>query len=317
MPDDFDAGRRPPHNIDMTSTGANGPPRIFDRALLARRRARALKTATAGADFLLAAVAEDILERLSVAKRQFALAADIGTPLPLLAERLAASGQVGRVVRVDPLADTKPDLVADIETLPFERQSLDLAVSALALQWANDLPGVLAQIRMALKPDGLFLAAFLGGETLTELRQSLAAAEDDVRGGASPRVSPFVEVRTAGALLQRAGFALPVIDQDRRTVRYASALDLMRDLRAMGATNVLHDRDRRPLTRTVLGSAAAIYAERFSDSDGRVRATFDMISLSGWAPAESQPKPLKPGSATARLADVLGAEERPAGEKAG
>jgi SAM-dependent methyltransferase len=224
---------------------------------------------------------------------------------------------VDRVLRIDPLPETRPDIVADFETLPFEPQSLDLAVSALALQWVDDLPGVLTQIRIALKPDGLFLAAFPGGETLTELRQSLAAAEADVRGGASPRVSPFVELRTAGALLQRAGFALPVIDQDRRTVRYASALDLMRDLRAMGATNVLHDRDRRPLSRTMLMRAAAIYGERFSDADGRVRATFDVISLSGWAPDRSQPKPLKPGSATARLADALGSVERPAGEKAG
>ena len=301
----------------MTGTGVNGPPRIFDRALLAQRRARALKTATIGADFLLAAVADDILERLGAVKRQFAFAADIGTPLPLLAERLAASGQVGRIVRVDPAAEPRPDFAADVETLPFEQQSLDLAVSALALQWVDDLPGVLAQIRAALKPDGLFLAAFLGGETLTELRQSLAAAEDEVRGGASPRVSPFVEMRSAGALLQRAGFALPVIDQDRRTVRYGSALHLMRDLRAMGATNVLHDRDRRPLPRAVLLRAMEIYAERFGDADGRVRATFDVISLSGWAPHESQPKPLKPGSASARLADVLGSEERPAGEKAG
>jgi SAM-dependent methyltransferase len=303
---------------EMDKTGTNqtsrsGPPRLFDRALLQRRRARALRAATAGADFLLTEVADDILERLGAVKRQFALAADIGTPLPLLADRLAASGQVDRVVRLDGLAQTG----ADLEALPLEPATVDLVVSALALQWADDLPGVLTQIRLALKPDGLFLAAFPGGDTLTELRQSLAAAEDEVRGGASPRVSPFVELRSAGALLQRAGFALPVIDQDRRAVRYASALHLMHDLRAMGATNVLRDRDRRPLTRALLGRAAAIYAERFSDSDGRVRATFDIISLSGWAPAANQPKPLKPGSASARLADVLGSQERPAGEKAG
>jgi len=270
-----------------------------------------------GADFLLAGVVEDICERLRAVKRQFDLAADIGTPLPSLARQLAASDQVGRVVRIDGLADTAPDIVADLDALPLAPASLDLAVSALALQWADDLPGLLAQIRIALKPDGLFLAAFIGGETLTEIRQSLAQAEDEVRGGASPRVSPFVELRSAGALLQRAGFALPVIDQERRTVRYASALHLMRDLRAMGATNVLHDRDRRPLPRAVLVRATEIYAERFSDADGRVRATFDVISLSGWAPDRSQPKPLKPGSATARLADALGSVERPAGEKAG
>jgi SAM-dependent methyltransferase len=301
----------------MTDTGPNGPPRLFDRALLDQRRIRALGQATGGAEFLLAEAAEDILERLGAVKRQFALAADVGTPLPLVAQRLAASGRVERVVRLDRLAGTEPDIVADFEALPFKAASLDLVVSALALQWADDLPGVLTQIRMALKPDGLFLAAFAGGETLTELRQSLAAAEDEVRGGASPRVAPFVELRSAGALLQRAGFALPVIDQDRRTVRYASALHLMRDLRAMGATNVLHDRDRRPLPRRVLLRAMEIYGERFSDADGRVRATFDIISLSGWAPDASQPKPLKPGSASARLADALGSKERPAGEKAG
>lgn len=309
-------------NAGMTASGPNGPPRLFDRALLDKRRARALRQATSGAEFLLAEAASDILERLGAVKRQFALAADTGTPLPLLARQIADSGQVGRVVRLDRLADTRPDVVADFEALPLKAASLDLVVSALALQWADDLPGVLAQIRVALKPDGLFLAAFVGGETLTELRQALAAAEDEVRGGASPRVSPFVDLRSAGALLQRAGFALPVIDQDRRTVRYASALDLMRDLRAMGATNVLHDRDRRPLPRAVLIRATEIYAEQFSDADGRVRATFDVISLSGWAPDASQPKPLKPGSATSRLADALGtveqsAGERPAGEKAG
>ena len=304
-------------NAGMTDNGPSGPPRLFDRALLDRRRTRAIAQTTDGADFLLAEAADDILERLGAVKRQFALVADIGTPLPLLARQLAAGGQVERVVRLDRIAATQPDIVADFETLPLRAASLDLAVSALALQWADDLPGVLAQIRAALKPDGLFLAAFVGGESLTELRQSLAAAEDEVRGGASPRVSPFVELRSAGALLQRAGFALPVIDQDRRTVRYASALHLMRDLRAMGTTNVLHDRDRRPLPRAVLARAMEIYAERFSDPDGRVRATFDVISLSGWAPDASQPKPLKPGSASARLADALGSQERPAGEKAG
>jgi SAM-dependent methyltransferase len=221
------------------------------------------------------------------------------------------------VIRIDRLPATQPDIVGDVETLPLAPASLDLAVTALALHWNDDLPGVLAQVRASLKPDGLLLAAFLGGDTLTELRQSLAAAEAEVTGGASPRVAPFAELRAAGALLQRAGFALPVIDQDRRTVRYATALDLMRDLRAMGATNVLHDRDRRPLRRRALIRAAAIYAERFSDHDGRVRATFDIVSLSGWAPHASQPQPLKPGSAKTRLADALRVTEKSAGEKAG
>jgi SAM-dependent methyltransferase len=295
----------------------SGPPRLFDHALLDVRRRRALAHATAGADFLLATVADDVIERLSAVNRRFALAIDIGTPLPLLAERVLASGQVDGVARIDRLAETRPDIASDLEQLPLASARFDLAVSALALHWVDDLPGTLAQIREALKPDGLLLAALLGGETLFELRQSLAAAEAEITGGASPRVAPFAELRAAGALLQRAGFALPVIDQDRRVVRYDSALDLMRDLRAMGATNVLHERSRKPLTRAILLRAVAIYAERFSDPDGRVRATFDVISLSGWKPHESQQKPLRPGSAKARLADALGAVEKPAGEKAG
>lgn len=310
---DFDGGRTATHNSAMSQ----GPPRLFDRALLDRRRARALARPAAGADFLMSAVADDLLDRLAAVKRRFTLAADVGNPLPGLVERLRATGQAERVVRLDRLTTTGADVVGDQETLPFAPRSLELVVSALALHWADDLPGVLAQIRTALKPDGLLLAALLGGDTLTELRQSLAAAESEVTGGASPRVSPFTELRAAGALLQRAGFALPVIDQDRRIARYDSALHLMRDLRAMGATNVLVERDRRPLRRRTLIRAAAIYGERFSDPDGRVRATFDIISFSGWAPHASQQQPLRPGSAKARLADALSAVEKSAGEKAG
>lgn len=295
----------------------SGPPRLFDRTLLDARRRRALRANVEDADFLLRAVADDLIERLAAVKRRFAVAADIGSHLPLVAERLRESGQIDRVVRIDRVAESRPDIVGDQETLPLAPASIDLAVSALALHWSDDFPGVLAQIRTALKPDGLFLGALLGGETLTELRQSLAAAEAEVIGGASPRVSPFTELRAAGALLQRTGFALPVIDQDRRTVRYDSALHVMRDLRAMGATNVLVERDRRPLRRAVLIRATAIYAERFSDPDGRVRATFDVLSLSGWAPHASQQQPLKPGSAKGRLADALRTVEKSAGEKAG
>jgi len=295
----------------------SGPPRLFDRNLLDARRRRALARPVPDADFLLRAIVDDIGERLGAVQRRFALGADIGTPLDLLARRLAADGQVERIVRLDRIGETRPDVVADPEALPLAEASVDLAVSALALHWCDDLPGALAQIRRALKPDGLLLAALLGGDTLTELRQSLAAAEADITGGASPRVAPFTELRAAGALLQRAGFALPVIDMDRRTVRYASALHLMRDLRAMGAANALVERSRRPLPRAVLARAVEIYAERFSDPDGRVRATFDVISLSGWAPHDSQQKPLRPGSAKARLADALSTVERSAGEKAG
>lgn len=204
------------------------------------------------------------------------------------------------------------------ESLLFEPDTqYDLVVSLHSMQWLNDLPGVLAQIKRRLKPDGLLLAAMIGGDTLTELRDALASAESEIEGGISPRVSPFVEVRTLGGLLQRAGLALPVTDTDRFTVRYANALELMRDLRRMGATNVLAERSRKPLRRTTLLRAAEIYRERYADADGRVRATFEILWLSGWAPHESQQQPLKPGSAKARLADALRAIEVPAGEKAG
>jgi SAM-dependent methyltransferase len=294
-----------------------GTPVIFDQALLDVRRRRALARGLPGADFLLRAVADDLTDRLATVNRRFALAAELASPLPLVADRLLASGQVDRVVRLDRLAEARPDIVGDAEALPFAPASLDLVVSVLSLNWANDLPGAFAQIRRALKPDGLFLAALIGGDTLTELREAFALAEVEVTGGASPRVAPFVDLRAAGALLQRGGFALPVIDLDRHTVRYDSALHLMRDLRAMGATNALVERGRRPLRRVVFVRAGETYAERFADPDGRLRATFDIIWLSGWAPDASQQQPLRPGSAKARLADALGAVELPAGEKAG
>ena len=293
-------------------------PLVFDRRLLAARRARAGR---APSDFLLSHVAGDVVDRLEAVQRRFGVAADIGTPLPLLAEALAASGKAERTIWLapagSPAAAGVDTVIGDEELLPFGPASLDLAVSALAFQFVNDLPGVLAQLRRALRPDGLLLAAFIGGESLHELATALALAESEVTGGASPRVAPFVEVRAAGALLQRAGFALPVVDQDRVTVRYADPLALMRDLRAMGATNVLVERARRPLPRAVLARAALDYAERFADPDGRIRVTFDIVSLSAWVPHASQQKPLRPGSATVRLADALGAVERTAGEKAG
>jgi SAM-dependent methyltransferase len=190
--------------------------------------------------------------------------------------------------------------------VPFEPASLDLAVSLLALQEANDVPGVMVQIRRTLKPDGLFLAAFAGAGTLAELRESLLAAETELYGGASPRVAPFADVRDAGALLQRAGFALPVTDVETVTVRYDSLFALLRDLRGMGATNTLADRSRRPAARALFARAAQIYAERFADADGRVRATFNLVWMSGWVPHESQQKPLKPGSGQVSLAKILG-----------
>jgi len=292
------------------------PPLIFDHRLLDLRRRRAWQMGVGNADFLYRLAAGELVERLSAVKRNFALAADVGDPFPALGAQLVANGQVARIVRLDRLSETRPDVVADAEALPLRPRSFDLVVSLLALQWANDLPGALAQILAALKPDGLLLAAVAGGDTLIELRECLAAAEADVTGGASPRVAPFADVRTLGALLQRVGFALPVADQDRHTVRYASPLALLRDLRAMGATNVLAERHPRPLRRTVVLRAVELYAERFAGAGGRVTATFDFVWLSGWAPHESQQKPLRPGSASARLADALGVREQPAGEKA-
>ncbi len=288
------------------------PPRIFDRALVNRRLDRAWAQARSGAksDFLITRAAQELGERLSLVKRRFAKAADFGSPGPHGAAALAASGQVDCVIRLAPTeaAVGSGDFlraVGDLERLPAADGRLDLAISLLALQTVNDLPGAVIQMRRALKADGLLMAAMLGGDTLTELRQSLTIAESEILGGASPRVAPFVDVRALGALAQRAGLALPVIDLDRTTVRYADMAGLLSDLRAFGAANALQARSRRPLRRDVLKRAGAVYAEQFADPDGRLRATFDIVWLSGWAPHESQPKPLEPGSATMRLADAL------------
>lgn len=295
-------------------------PVVFDRLLLRARRRRAL--ALGPAAFLLDHVAADLTERLALVLRRFELAADIGTPGGALQRAIVEKALAGRVIAVDALAnravrESGGTLAADEEFLPFADGRLDLAVSALSLQFVNDLPGTLLQIRRALKPDGLFLAALLGGDTLTELRQAFAAAEVEIEGGVSPRVAPFADVRELGALLQRAGFALPVTDIDRLTVRYDSAFALMHDLRRMGATNALVERRRAPLRRATLSRMAEIYAERFADPDGRLRATFEIVWLSGWAPHESQQKPLRPGSARTRLAEALNTKEITAGEKAG
>lgn len=278
-------------------------PVIFDRRLLRARLARA--AAVGPATFLLDRVADDIAERLSAVLRTFDIAVDLGTATD--AVRRAVSGRVGTVAAV----------VADEEALPFRDASLDLVVSALALQFVNDLPGTLIQIRRALRPDGLFLAAMIGGDSLAELRAAFAEAEAEVEGGVSPRVAPFADLRDLGALLQRAGFALPVTDVDRITVRYASPLALMHDLRRMGAGNALTERRRTPLRRATLRRLLEIYAGRFADPDGRIRATFEIVWLSGWAPHQSQQQPVAPGSAKTRLADALRTQEISAGEKTG
>jgi SAM-dependent methyltransferase len=266
-------------------------PVLFDRALLARRLARAKKLGPA--TFLLDRVSEDMEERLATVNRGFAEGADIWTP----GEGLSLSGRLGKVRHIE--------IASDDETLPLAPASLDLAVSALAFQFVNDLPGVLAQIRRALKPDGLLLAALTGGETLFELRLCFAAAEAECEGGVSPHVAPFADLRDIGGLLQRAGLALPVTDVDRVVARYDNAFVLMQDLRRMGATNILFDRRRTPTRVATMMRMAEIYTQRFSDPDGRIRATFDIVWLSAWAPHESQPKALRPGSATASLEEAV------------
>jgi SAM-dependent methyltransferase len=289
-----------------------GPPQIFDRALINRRLDRAWARARVGAqaDFLLTRAADDLRDRLSLVKRRFSLAADFGSPGPHGAAALAATGQVDCVIRIAPTeaslgAGGFLSAVGDLERLPAADGRLDLAVSLLALQTVNDLPGALVQLRRALKGDGLLIAAMIGGETLIELRQALTIAESEIVGGASPRVAPFVDVRALGGLSQRAGLALPVVDLDRAVVRYPNLFALLADLRAMGGANALIARSRKPLRREVLARAAFVYAERFADPDGRLRATFDLVWLAAWAPHESQPKPLEPGSAKTRLADAL------------
>jgi SAM-dependent methyltransferase len=289
-------------------------PTIFDRQLLRARRERARMQGPE--TFLIDRVAVELGERLSAVLRTFERAVDLGTPTDAVARALAGSDKIASLVAAAPY-DAPLRVAADEEILPFAEASLDLVVSALALQFVNDLPGALIQVRRALKPDGLLLAALVGGDSLSELREAFAQAESEIEGGISPRVSPFADLRELGALLQRAGFALPVVDSDKLMVRYASVFDLMRDLRRMGATNVLNERHRTPLKRATLQRLAEIYAERFADADGRVRATFEIAWLSGWAPHESQQKPLRPGSAKARLADALGTKEIPTGEKPG
>lgn len=283
-------------------------PAIFDLVLLARHRTRAAPAACDN-EFLLAHAADELIDRLTLVQRRFQSAIDVGAHNGLLARRLLATG-IPSVTSLEPVAALRsqcplPSTSASLESLSLADAGFDLAVSALALHLVNDLPGALIQIRRALKPDGLLLAALLGGATLTELRQAWLAAEIEIAGGASPRVAPFADVRDLGTLVQRAGFALPVVDSDTLTVTYADPLALMRELKAMGASNMLHERRRVPVTRGLLLRAAEIYAERFALPNGRIPATFEVLTITAWAPDPSQPKPLQPGSAQISLKDVL------------
>lgn len=298
-----------PKRKEKPMVAPNSQNTIFDRELLLSFRRRAFRSATSGADFLLRRTAEDLADRIDAVERRFPVAVDLAGHTGLAADIIARSGKADQVIRVEQseefLTGPYPAIVGDDELLPLKPGSVDLIVSLMSLHTTNDTPGAMIQISRALKPDGLFLAALSGSGTLGELRESLLQAEIELTGGASPRVYPFPDVRDVGGLLQRAGFALPVTDVENITVRYDSLFNLMADLRSMGMQNILHDRSRKPVPRQLFFRAAEIYAERFSDPDGRIRATFSTIWLSGWSPHESQQKPLKPGSAKVSLADAL------------
>ena len=296
--------------------------RIFDRRLLRVRRDRAA-AGFARADFLKREAGVRLLDRLTDLNRHFETVVDLGAHVGTLVELRLIDSKTVTMISADlspamaavAAGGGSPALAADEEALPFAEGALDAVVSCLSLHWVNDLPGALMQIRRALKPDGLLLASVLGGNTLIELREVLAAAELELTGGISPRVSPFAEIPDLGGLLQRAGFALPVVDSDTLTVTYENLFVLMSDLRAMGETNVVAERLRHPTRRAILMRAADLYVTRFSNSDGRIPATFQILTLTGWAPHTSQQKPLNPGSAESRLADALGGQEIRTGQK--
>jgi NADH dehydrogenase [ubiquinone] 1 alpha subcomplex assembly factor 5 len=297
----------------MTTPSHTLPPQIFDRSVLDDRRARVAGKAP-DHDFLLARIGEDFAERLAAVRRSFPVMADIGAHHGVIGRALRSTAGLEQLISLE----NTPELLSQCdgnrvqghpEALPLAPESLDLAVSALSLHLTNDLPGALVQIRRALKPDGLLMASLLGGATLQELREAWLVAESEISGGVSPRVAPFADVRDLGGLLQRAGFALPVADSETLTVTYATPLALMQEIKAMGASNMLHERSRRPVSRRLLMRAADVYVERFGLPNGRVPAAFEIITLTAWVPHESQQKPLRPGSATTRLADALGTTE--------
>ena len=296
------------------------PMLAFDRALVRRRRERAVDRGDTS-DFLFAEVAARVADRLADVRRNFAVGVDLGGRGGHLSRAVMATGRVERLFATDPSPSLAaglavPALAADEEALPFAPASLDLVTSSLALHWVNDLPGAMVQIRQVLRPDGLFLGALFGGETLYELRQVLMEAELAVTGGVAPRISPMADLRDAAGLLQRAGFALPVADRDMLTVAYPDVLALMRDLSRMGETNAVRMRSGRALRRDVLAETVRLYEKRHAIAQGRVRASFEVLYLSGWAPAATQQQPLRPGQAKLRLADALGGDERPAGDVA-
>ena len=294
---------------------------VFDRRAVRHHRDRAARTMD-GHDFLFREVAARLADRLEDINRRFPLAVDLGGHGGILGRTAAMKARIDTLIETDlspalAARSNGPALAADEEALPFGDARLDLVLSNLSLHWVNDLPGALVQIRRALKPDGLFLGAILGGDTLIELRHALIEAEMAETGGASPRLSPFAELADAAGLLQRAGFALPVADTDTITVTYSDAFSLMHDLRHMGEAGAAHQRPKGFARRGLFLAAAERYQALYADSDGRIPATFQILYLTGWAPADSQQKPLRRGSAATRLADALDTAETPAGEKAG
>ena len=283
---------------------------MFDQNLHRLRLARAEARFEPGNDFLLSRCVDDMIERLSAVNMTFKQAVLLFGRSEAAAQLLAKSPQIEQLQRVEETAHLgTADHLAAPDLLNLPDQSCDLIIAPLTLHWSNDLPGTLIQIKRSLKPNGLFLGNLPGPDTLQELRHCLLQAESELSGGAAIRVDPFTDIRDAGGLLQRAGFAIPVVDRESVTVRYDTVFDLVRDLRAFGATSHVESGEKPNLTRAVIARTAQLYAEQFSDPDGRIRATFDIISLSGWAPHESQQKPLQPGSAKARLADALNVDE--------
>ena len=290
----------------------SGPEEIFDRTAVRRHRERAAAR-IGDHDFLVREIGARLAERLGDIRREFSVALALGGAgaAPVAGLAVWADQSLAMIA-----GGTGSRVVLDEEWLPFAANSLDLVTSLLTLHWVNDLPGALTQIRRALRPDGLFMAAMFGAETLIELRTALTQAESSLEGGVSPRISPTADLQDMGALLQRAGFALPMADLDTITVTYPDAFALMRDLRGMGETNALAQRRKRFTRRATLMAAAAAYRERFANPDGRLPATFQIVWLTAWAPHESQQQALRPGSARSRLADALETEEKPAGDKA-
>ena len=282
---------------------------IFDPAIVEANRRRAAAIGDEGAGFLLKIAAGELADRLAAVERQFPEAIELHGMTGVAADAIRDTGKVDHLVRLETSNDFKRQnddfRLSSLETLSIAPKSVNLVVSPLSAHLTNDTPGLFIQVMRALQPDGLFMAAIPGAGTLAELREALLSAEEELTGGVSPRVIPFADVRDVGALLQRAGFALPVADVENYTVRYNSLFDLMRDIRHMGMANPLANRSRKHPGRALFIRAAEIYAERFSDPDGRVRATFSIIYVAGWAPHESQQKPLRPGSAKVSLASVL------------